>query len=80
MMSSICMTFLWHQSSSSFPLPLFLEIFIYLYYRRISNIGGYACISTGKKYAPISEGALINEGRFFASICASVITNSGCGS
>ena len=52
----------------------------YPQYRRISNIGGYACISTGKKYAPISEDALINEGRFFASICASVITNSGCGS
>ena len=49
-------------------------------YRRISNIGGYACISTGKKYAPISEDALINERRFFASICTSVITNSGCGS
>ena len=49
-------------------------------YHRISNIGGYACISTGKKYAPISEDALINEGRFFVSNCASVITNSGCGS
>ena len=47
---------------------------------RILNIGGYACISTGKKYASISEVALINEGRFFASICGSVITNSGCGS
>ena len=56
------------------------ERYVMRYYRRISNIGGCACISTGKKCAPISEDALINEGRFFASICASVITNSGCGS
>ena len=59
---------------------MYIHAALYCEYRRISNIGGYACISTGKKYAPISEDALINEGRFFASICASVITNGGCGS
>ena len=49
-------------------------------FHRISNIGECACISTGKKYAPISEDALINEGRFFASTAKCLITNSGCGS
>ena len=46
-------------------------------YHRISNIGGCACISTGKKYAPISEEALINEGRFFASTAKCLITMVG---
>ena len=62
---------------------LLLEYFdndCHMRYRRILNIGGCACISTGKKYAPISEDALINEGRFFASTAKCLITNGGCGS